>query len=42
RIVTPEGAVAAGANYLVLGRTITAAANPAAAMQSVLDRLSPG
>jgi len=39
RVVTPEEAVAAGANYLVLGRTVTAAANPEAAMHSVLDRL---
>lgn len=40
RIVTPEGAVAAGADYLVLGRTVTAAADPEAAMHSVLDRLA--
>lgn len=42
RIVTPEAAAAAGADYIVLGRTITAAANPEAAMRSVLERLSPG
>lgn len=39
RVVTPEEAAAAGADYLVLGRTVTAAANPEVAMHSVLDRL---
>jgi orotidine-5'-phosphate decarboxylase len=39
RVVTPEEAAAAGADYLVLGRTVTAAASPEAAMHSVLDRL---
>ncbi|HYN80778.1 MAG TPA: orotidine-5'-phosphate decarboxylase [Gemmatimonadaceae bacterium] len=39
RIVTPEAAAAAGADYLVLGRTVTAAPDPRAAMQSVRDRL---
>lgn len=39
RVVTPEEAAAAGADYLVLGRTVTAAASPEAAMQSVLERL---
>jgi orotidine-5'-phosphate decarboxylase len=42
RIVTPEAAAAAGADYVVLGRTITAAADPGAAMRSVLDRLAVG
>jgi orotidine-5'-phosphate decarboxylase len=42
RIVTPEAAAAAGADYLVLGRTVTAARNPEAAMRSVLERLSIG
>lgn len=42
RIVTPEAAAAAGADYLVLGRSVTAAANPEAAMHSVLERLSAG
>jgi len=28
RVVTPEGALAAGASYLVLGRAVTAAADP--------------
>src|SRR5512141_710047 len=35
RIVTPEAAVAAGATYLVLGRAVTAAKNPRAAMDAV-------
>ena len=40
RIVTPEAAAAAGADYVVLGRTITDAADPGAAMRSVLHRLA--
>lgn len=40
RVVTPEAAVAAGADYIVLGRTVTAAPDPEAAMRSVLERLS--
>ncbi len=35
RIVTPEAAVAAGATYLVLGRAVTAAKDPRAAMEAV-------
>ena len=35
RVVTPEGAAAAGARYVVLGRTVTAAPDPVAAMQAV-------
>ncbi len=42
RIVTPEAAAAAGADYVVLGRTITAAEDPGAAMRSVLKRLAIG
>jgi len=42
RIVTPEAAAAAGADYVVLGRTITAATDPAGAMRSVLDRIAIG
>ena len=40
RVVTPEEAVGAGADYIVLGRTITAAADPQKAMHSVLERVS--
>ena len=35
RIVTPEQAVANGANYLVIGRPITAAADPLAALAAI-------
>jgi orotidine-5'-phosphate decarboxylase len=40
RIVTPEAAAAAGVDYVVLGRTITAAVDPVAAMRSVLEGLA--
>jgi len=40
RIVTPEAAVRAGANYLVLGRSVTAAPDPRGAMETVRSRLS--
>ncbi len=39
RIVTPEAAVHAGADYLVLGRSVTAAADPRRAMEIVRHRL---
>ena len=39
RVVTPAGAVAAGARYLVLGRAVTATADPAAAMGEVWRQL---
>jgi len=35
RVVTPAAAAAAGARYLVLGRTVTAAADPRAALDRV-------
>jgi orotidine-5'-phosphate decarboxylase len=35
RVVTPAGAAAAGATYVVLGRAVTAAADPVAAMARV-------
>jgi len=40
RVTTPEAAVAAGADYLVLGRSVTGAIDPRAAMRAVLDRVS--
>jgi orotidine-5'-phosphate decarboxylase len=39
RITTPERAVADGAAYLVLGRAVTAAADPEAVLRSVLESL---
>jgi orotidine-5'-phosphate decarboxylase len=39
RVVTPADAVKAGATYLVLGRTVTSASDPAAAMARVLEEL---
>ena len=39
RVVTPSGAAAAGARYIVVGRTVTAAPDPGAAMARVLGEL---
>lgn len=39
RILTPEAAMAAGSSYLVIGRPITQAADPAAALSHILERL---
>ena len=39
RVVTPAEAASAGARYIVVGRAVTAAANPVAAMDSVLADL---
>ena len=39
RVVTPAQAAEAGARYIVLGRAVTAAADPAAAMDAVLAEL---
>ena len=41
RIVTPDVAAAAGASYLVLGRSVTGAKDPRAAMAAVTSLLSP-
>lgn len=35
RVMTPEAAIAAGADYLVIGRAITGAADPAAALDAI-------
>ena len=40
RTATPEGAVRAGADYLVVGRPITEAADPAAAAAAILAELA--
>jgi orotidine-5'-phosphate decarboxylase len=42
RVMTPAAAQAAGARYLILGRAVTAAANPQRAMQTVLTELASG
>ena len=42
RVVTPSDAVRYGATYLVLGRTVTAAADPPAAMRRVLEEIAAG
>jgi orotidine-5'-phosphate decarboxylase len=42
RVVTPGGAASAGASYVVIGRAVTAAADPAAAMAAVLSDVSGG
>ncbi|WP_440056060.1 orotidine-5'-phosphate decarboxylase [Pseudoalteromonas sp. T1lg65] len=40
RIMTPEKAVKAGSDYLVIGRPITQAENPALALKSINDSLA--
>ena len=35
RVMTPSDAIAAGADYLVIGRPITRAADPAAALDAI-------
>lgn len=40
RVVTPGDAVSAGATYLILGRTVTAAPDPMAAMAAVQGEIS--
>jgi orotidine-5'-phosphate decarboxylase len=40
RVMTPREAMDAGASYLVIGRTVTAADNPPAAMRAVLAELA--
>src|SRR5579862_9256017 len=40
RVVTPAEAIAAGASYIVVGRPITAAANPAGEARSILEQMS--
>ncbi len=40
RVMTPAAAQAAGARYLILGRAVTAAADPSRAMSTVLTELA--
>jgi orotidine-5'-phosphate decarboxylase len=40
RIMTPAAAIAAGADYLVVGRPITAAPDPKAAAQAIVEEIS--
>jgi len=40
RIATPAAGLAAGASYLVIGRPITQAADPAAAAQAILEEMA--
>jgi orotidine-5'-phosphate decarboxylase len=40
RTATPHAAISAGANYLVVGRPITAAPDPVAAVRAVLDEIA--
>lgn len=40
RIVTPKDAIKAGADYLVVGRPVTGAADPQSAAQSIVDEIA--
>jgi orotidine-5'-phosphate decarboxylase len=40
RVTTPEGAVAAGASYLVLGRAVTEARDPAGELRAILEEMA--
>jgi orotidine-5'-phosphate decarboxylase len=40
RTATPAQAIHAGADYIVVGRPITAAANPRAAAQAIVDEIA--
>jgi orotidine-5'-phosphate decarboxylase len=40
-VATPADALRAGADYLVIGRSVTAAADPGVAFRRVLEGLEP-
>lgn len=40
RVMTPADAMAAGASYLVVGRPVTGASDPLAALQAIVDSVS--
>jgi orotidine-5'-phosphate decarboxylase len=40
RVMTPSSAIASGADYLVIGRPITAAADPSEAWQKISEELA--
>ena len=40
RVMTPEDAVRAGADYIVVGRPITSAADPRSAAQRVVEEMA--
>ena len=42
RVLTPQQALAAGVNYMVIGRPITQSADPALVCHNILDSLSAG
>lgn len=42
RVMAPDQAIAAGASYLVIGRPITGAPDPAAAARAIAESLAPG
>lgn len=42
RVATPAEAIAAGADYLVIGRQVTRAADPCAEVQKILDEIAAG
>jgi orotidine-5'-phosphate decarboxylase len=41
-VATPAEAIAAGADYLVIGRQVTRAADPRAEVRKILDEIHAG